>query len=212
MADGKIIRVPFEAARDVPGDSKNHTLSARSQLLILSQTAYLHWNTRWYRQDGAGFSDADKEDIEDWTSMAEAEVLNAIDDTIDAPFWDTDEDVDDELPVEEQPWYGTVSDPEVPQEELDFVENAAIFALTGFLAAATWEAGFAPAILFHTLAPRFVIAMKRGDVGEVIRILVDGEEAAIVDTTPYAEGDVIEQPILTADSEAGHDLAIVQVS
>jgi hypothetical protein len=132
--------------------------------------------------------------------------------TIDTPYWDDSEDVDDELPIEEQPWYGTVTDPEAPADELDFVENAAVFALTGFLAIATWEVAAAPAILFHTIAPRFIIAMKRGDVGEIIRILVDGEEAARVDTTPYAEGDVIQQAIVAPDSETGHDLIVVQVS
>ncbi len=133
--------------------------------------------------------------------------------TIDAPFWDDAEDIDDELPITEQPWYGTVSDPEAPPEELDFVENAAIFALTGFLAVATWEIGAAPAILFHTIAPKFVLAMKRGDVGEIIRILVDGEEAARVDTTSYAEGDLIDVPIIADPAiTTGHDIVIVQVS
>lgn len=129
------------------------------------------------------------------------------------PYWDEDSEVDDEESSETQVWYGTVSDPEAPPEELDFVENAAIFAFTGFLAAATWEVGFAPAILFHTIAPRFVLAIRRGDVGEIIRILVDGEEAARVDTSSASAGDVINVPIIADETiETGHDLVIVQVS
>lgn len=130
-----------------------------------------------------------------------------------APYWDSEDDVDDGLPPDMQPWYGTVSDPEAPPEELDFVENALIWAMTGFLAVATWEVGFAPAILFHTIAPRFVLATKRGELGEIIRILVDGEEAARVDTSSAAPGDIIRTPILPDPAiTTGHDITIIQVS
>jgi len=130
-----------------------------------------------------------------------------------SPYWDEDSDVDDQLPVDAQPWYGVVSDPEAPPEELDFVENAAIWAFTGFLAIATWEIGAAPAILFHTIAPSFLLATKRGDFGEIIRILVDGEEAATVDTSGYSPGDVIRTPIVANPAiETGHDIMIIQVS
>lgn len=130
-----------------------------------------------------------------------------------APYWDDADDVDDSLPDDAQPWYGTVSDPEAPPAELDFVENAAIWAFTGFIAAATWEVGFAPAILFHTIAPSFVLATKRGDLAEIIRILVDGEEAARVDTSGYAAGDIIRTPIIADPAvTTGHDITIVQVS
>lgn len=130
------------------------------------------------------------------------------------PFWDEDSDVDDEFPADAQPWYGTVPDPEDTQEniELDFVENFLIWSITGFLAVATWEIGAAPAILFSTIAPKFTLAMKRGDVGEVIRILVDGSEAARIDTTSAAAGDVIRVPILADPELTTHNIAIVQVS
>lgn len=129
------------------------------------------------------------------------------------PFWDDDTDVDDESPADVQEWYGYVTDPEAPPEELTFVEDAAIWGFTGFLALATWEIGAAPAILFRTIAPRFALAMRRGDLGEVIRILVDGEEAARVDTSGYDAGEVIRVPIVGDPAiETGHDVMIVQVS
>lgn len=128
------------------------------------------------------------------------------------PFWDEDTDVDDQEPAETQGWYGYVTDPEAPPGELTFFENAAIWVMTGFLAVATWEVGAAPAILFHTIAPRFTLAMRRGDVGEIIRILVDGEEAARVDTSSAAPGDVIRVPIGGDPSLSTHELMIVQVS
>jgi hypothetical protein len=131
---------------------------------------------------------------------------------IPTPYWDTDDDVDDEETAETQPWYGTVTNPDDPPSELTFVENASVWAFTGLLALATWEVGFAPALLFRTIAPRFVIATRRGDLGEIIRILVDGEEQARVDTSGYAVGEVIETPILSDPEIEEHEVLIVQVS
>lgn len=129
------------------------------------------------------------------------------------PYWDEDTEVDDEQPADTQPWYGTVSDPEAPAAELDFVENLAVWLMTGFLAVGTWEIGAAPAILFHTIAPKFILAQKRGDFGEVIRILVDGQDAARVDTSAASPGQVTEIPIIADPSiEGGHDIMIIQVS
>lgn len=132
--------------------------------------------------------------------------------TVPAPYYDDDEDVDDQLPEDEQPWYGYVTDPEAPPGELDFVENALIWGFTGFIALATWEVGFAPAVLFNTLAKKMVLANKRGDVGEVLRIFIDGEEAARIDTTDYAPGEIIETPIIGDPELETHEIMIVQVS
>jgi len=131
---------------------------------------------------------------------------------IPTPYWDEDSDVDDEYPSDMQPWYGTVDDPEAPPDELTFFENAAIWTFTGFLAVATIEVGAAPAILFNTIAPRFVLATRRGDLGEIIRILVDGQEAARVDTSSYSPGDVIRTNILADPEIETHEILMVQVS
>lgn len=130
---------------------------------------------------------------------------------VETPFWDTDDSVDDDAPADDQPWYGYVADPEAPPAELDFIEQAAIWGFTGLLAVATWEIGFAPAILFHTIAPKFVLAVKAGDVGEIIRILVDGQESARIDTTGRA-GEVIEQTVIGDPDLDEHELVILQVS
>jgi len=128
------------------------------------------------------------------------------------PYWDEDQDVDDDMPADDQIWYGYVEDPEAPAEELTLIEQFAIWGITGFLAYATWEVGFAPAILFNTIAPKFVLAFKRGDVGEVIRIIIDANEAATVDTSSAAVGDVVRVQIAGDPSLATHDVMIVQVS
>ncbi len=128
------------------------------------------------------------------------------------PYWDEDSDVDDDLPADAQPWYGYVTDPEASYEELDFVEQFAIWTITGFLAVATWEIGAAPAILFNTVAPKFALAVKRGDLGEIIRIFVDGQEAARVDTTSYTEGDLVRIVLVGDPEEEEHEIIIIQES
>jgi hypothetical protein len=150
--------------------------------------------------------------LEDALEVAETTNSCNVPANVPTPYWDEDTDVDDEATPEMQTWYGTVSDPEAIPAELDFVENAAIWAFTGFLALATWEIGAAPAILFHTIAPEFVLAVRRGNLGEIIRILVDGEDAATVDTSSMAEGEVFYQAISADPALESHDLMLVQVS
>jgi len=129
--------------------------------------------------------------------------------SIDTPYWDDESDVDAEETPEMQPWYGEVTNPTAPADELDFVENAIVWGFTGLLALATPELGFAPAILFNTIAPRFIIAMKRADLGEIFRIVVDGQDSVKVDTTPYAAGEIINVPIVADPSLETHSLLII---
>jgi len=128
------------------------------------------------------------------------------------PYWDEDTDVDDQEPADEQEWYGYVPVPDDPPEELTFIENFAIWGLTGFIAFASWEVGFAPAVVFYTIAPKFVLAFKRGDVGEVIRIIIDANEAVTIDTSANIPGDVIRVPVIAGDDPASRKITIVQVT
>jgi hypothetical protein len=129
------------------------------------------------------------------------------------PFWDDESDVEDEEPADMQPWYGEVTNPEAPAGELDFVENAALWIITGIVAIATFEVGgIAPAIAFHTTVEKFIILQKRGDVAQTIRYVVDGEDMKFVNTAPYAPGDIIETPIVTPQTGGDHTLLIVQTA
>jgi len=140
-------------------------------------------------------------------------IATAIPITVPTPYWDEDTEVDDQAESPVQTWYGSVDDPELPPDELTFTENALIWVMTGFVAAASWEVGFAPAILFHTIAPKFYLAMRRGAIGEVIRILIDGADAVTVDTSSASEGDVINVPIVADPAiTTGHDIMLLQVS
>jgi len=129
-------------------------------------------------------------------------------DAVPTPFWDEAGDVDDEVPPDEQVWYGEVTDPEAPAPELDFVENIGIWAITGFIA---YSGNIGAAIAFHTIAPSFVLAWRAGDVGEIFRIVVDAAEAGTVDTTGLA-GEVIRTPINADPSLSGHDIMLIKVS
>lgn len=123
-----------------------------------------------------------------------------------APYWDTKTDIDDELPSDEQPWYGFIEDFLAPIDELNFVENAAVWAITGFVA---YAAGPGAAIFFRTVARRFVLAVQVDDVGEVIRVVVDAVNYNI-DTSGHSAGDIINLDIPVTDDEIEtHDIYVI---
>ncbi len=121
---------------------------------------------------------------------------------VETPFWDDTTDVEVSEPDDMQPWYGEVTNPTAPADELDFVENALLWAFTGLIAAATFEvAGLAPAIAFHTSVEKFIILQKRGDTA--------GQDMKYVNTAPYAPGDLIKTEIITPQTGGSHDLLII---
>jgi len=127
---------------------------------------------------------------------------------IPTPFWDDVTDVEDEAEPATQIWYGEVDDPDLPADELTFIENAAIWAFTGFLAVSGTPAA---AILFNTSAPSFVLAMRGDDPAEVIRVIIDSYEQATIDTTGQI-GDLIEVPVIGDPELSTHDILLVKQS
>lgn len=129
-----------------------------------------------------------------------------------APYWDNDGDVDDEMPIETQEWYGMVTNPTAPADELTFVENAVIWIFTGFIAlvlAPALPAGVAAGLTFRTLATRFTLAFRRGDIIEQIRIIIDAKDYGTVDTSTVAAGETIEIDVNGLDDAAFHDILLV---
>jgi len=125
------------------------------------------------------------------------------------PWWDEAQDVDDDMSPTTQPWYGEVTDPEAPADELEFVENAAIWVITGFIAYAGQIGG---AVFFNTVAPRFVLAWRRGDVGELIRVVIDAADYGTVDTSTVAAGEIITLDVLPVDTELEtHDILLINM-
>lgn len=122
-----------------------------------------------------------------------------------APYWDTETSADDQEPADEQTWYGYVIDALAPIDELTFVENVAVWGITGFVA---YSAGPAAALTFRTVARNFVLAVQATDVPSLVRIVVDLYET-YVDTSGYAEGDIIEVPIVADPDIETHDIMII---
>lgn len=131
------------------------------------------------------------------------------------PYWDDDTSVDDEATSETQEWYGQVTNPEAPPDELTFVENAVIWLLSGFVlvAAAPTIVGAAPAaIFFRTVAVRFTLAFNRGDIREIFRVVVDAIDYGTVDTDALAVGDIVELNVDGLADLSTHDILIVRTT
>ena len=126
---------------------------------------------------------------------------------IPTPFWDTGDDLDDEATPATESWYGYVDDVDASPETIGFFESVSIWAITGLLAI---SGNVGAAILFNTTAPRFHLAMRAGDVGEIIRILFDAEEKAKIDTSEYTPGEVIRVPIVGDPDLTTHQLMIIK--
>lgn len=128
------------------------------------------------------------------------------------PYWDDETSVDDEAPAESQDWYGMVTNPSAPADELTFVENAVIWILSGFIAlvlAPALPAGVAAALTFRTIANRFTLAFRRGDIIEQIRIVIDAADYGEVDTGSVAVGEIIEVDVNGLPDAAFHDILLV---
>lgn len=147
-----------------------------------------------------------------WNEIIAQVYANAPDSTcainVPTPFWDDESDLGDEEPADMQPWYGEVTDPEAPPGELTFVESAGIWVITGFLA---YSGNIGAAVYFNTIAPRFVLAWRAGDVGEIIRVVVDAADYGTVDTSSYSAGDIIEMDVVADPALMTHDIYLVKV-
>ena len=130
------------------------------------------------REDAAAVAQAV---IDDAYAQAETGVCEV---SVPAPYWDDENDADDEMLVSEQTWYGFTSG--------SFVEDMADWVLTGFIAAST---NLHAAILYKTYVPRMRLAFRRGDWGGLIRVTVNGIEALRVNTANDVE-DIISVPLI----------------
>jgi len=204
-------RVSYEAASDIAEDAASHLISSRSQMLLYSQSGFLHFADRYYHEDGSELTPTEMEQIEDWASTAEHELMVPVsggDTGVPTPFWDDATDLDDQETPEMQTWYGEVTDPGAAPDELTFVENAAIWIFTGFIA---YSGDIGAAIVFHTVAPSFVLAWRAGDIGEIFRIVVDAADYGTVDTTGLS-GDVVQRSIYADPDLSEHDIMLIKVS
>jgi len=113
------------------------------------------------------------------------------------PYWDDAQDLDDEATADTQIWYGIFDG--------TFQETIENFAIAGFIA---YSGQVGAAITFLTLAPRFRLAWKTGDVGGIIRVIIDGADAGTVDTFAVTEG-TIERDYVGDPEETEHQILMV---
>lgn len=176
-------------------------LAACDQLLLYSS---------WEGDHDAKITAVNRAETLKWLLQNPADVADS---TVPTPYWDSETDVDDEQPVDEQDWYGYVENATAPADEMTFVQSAVIWILTGFVAlvlSPTLPVGAAAAVTFRTLATRFTLAFNRGDVGEQFRVIVDAADYETVDTESMSVGDIIELDINGLPDAAYHDIVIVR--
>lgn len=117
---------------------------------------------------------------------------------IPTPYWDDESDLDDQETPAEQPWYGVYFEGEFHE----VVEN---WIIAGFIA---YSGQPGAALTFLTLAPRFRLAWKTGNLGGIIRVIIDGADAGTVDTFSDVDG-IIEQDFLGDPDEDEHQILMV---
>lgn len=106
--------------------------------------------------------------------------------TVPTPFWDEVTDLDDEYPEGElTPWYGIANVTYASPPDVDFVEKLGIWTIAGFLVYAGQPGA---AIAFLTVAPKFVIAFKTGDIGAIVDIIIDSSRVGSVNTYSASPG------------------------
>jgi len=119
---------------------------------------------------------------------------NLIENGVPTPYWDDTSDVDDEETPETQTWYGIFDG--------TFQETVENFVIAGFLA---YGGCIGCAIKFLTIAPAFRLAWKKGDLGGIIRIFIDGADAGTVDTYDTVES------VLEADYVGDPEMEIHEI-
>lgn len=182
---------------------------AWTQVLLAAADQLMQYSS-WQGDHDAKILAVNRASVMKWLLQHPAEVAER---DFPPPYWDSEEDVDDEKPPDEQDWYGYVEDALAPADEITFVQSAVIWILTGFVAlvlAPTLPVGAAAAVTFRTLATRFTLAFNRGDLGEQFRVIVDANDYDTVDTTDLAVGDIVELDVNGLPDAAYHDIVIVR--
>jgi len=154
----------------------------------------------WQQYEG-GMSRADAaadaaQIFEDAMATAETNVCGV---EVGAPFWDDAADADDEMTVADQIWYGEIVGG-------SFHEKIEDWAIAGFIAAAGQPAA---AVYFLTIAPRFRLAWKTGDIGGIVRVFIDAEDYGTVDTSASEPGLVTMDIIPTTEADT-HTVMLVK--
>lgn len=130
------------------------------------------------------------------------------------PWWDTVGDADDEAAALTQTWYGYVTFPPalLGFELLDdpppytFIERIQDWVIAAFIVYAGQPAA---AVFFLTIAPKFRLAWKTGNLGGLVRVFVDAVEYGRVDTFSESPGEVHLDVYHTDPDLDEHELVVI---
>jgi hypothetical protein len=155
---------------NLPGGVQSRILEIPSskEWLGIFNTA-LYQTTRYWNYEQVNESDLSPQYVADICYDIFLKYLDSSYTKNDVPFWDdedaadADADADDIANDPAYPWYEQVSD----------------WIIRGFIAA-TFSPG--AAVVYDTTIPRLRLALRKNDAGAIVRVLVDGVEAATVDT------------------------------
>jgi hypothetical protein len=162
---------------------------------ILGACRALVYERNWY--EAAEMTPQEAADA--FEAIIQQAPYNLINPDVPAPYWDDAEDSDDEAPPDTQIWYGDIVSG-------SFVENVENWAIAGFIAAAGQPAA---AVYFLTIAPRFRLAWKTGDIGGIVRVFIDAEDYGTVDTSAPEPGLVTMDIIPTTEADT-HTVLLVK--
>ena len=126
-------------------------------------------------------------------------------DAVEPPYWDDTATSDDTSTTELQTWYGAA--PGYATGDYTFVERLTDWAIAGFIA---YAGNLGGAVSFLTFAPKFRLAWKKGSIGGVIRVIIDGIDQGLFDTSG-SPGEILEHDF-SPPGEAPHSILQVLVS
>jgi len=118
---------------------------------------------------------------------------------VEPPYWDSVSDVEDEETPETQTWYGEY----VSGTFTEVLEN---WTIAGFIAL---SGNPAAAIAFLTIAPKFRLAFKAGDIGGIVRIFIDAVDYGTVDTASGTD-EIITFDVVADPEISPHEIILVK--
>lgn len=137
-----------------------------------------------------------------WEAYANDEGICPV---IEAPYWDTYDNADDQEPEgDPEAWYGELVPVAslLPGDELTWQENIGIWAIAGFIA---YAGQIGAAIAFVPFARRFVLKFRGNPLGAIAEVFVDGAKIATLDTA--SSEDLIKAiDIQLPDDEEEHEI------
>lgn len=202
FGDKEFDGVGFPTPSLIPDDTTCRTLQIPAngawQAVVMGALLALTYPENWQQFEGAitreEAAERAVEMIFDAYALAETEQCGV---DVPTPFWDDDdaEDSDDVEPADDQDWYGILVGEATWQEQIED------WVIAGFLAYAGLPGA---AIQFLTVAPKFRLLFKSQDWGAIVKIFIDAEEYAEVDTYSEIPGivsvDVTVPPSLLLDA------------